>query len=178
MNDHDDTLPERPHPLFDPTQDLAPSTELELAQIRDMAANAVENLQRTAIKMQDNAAEMGRWILASLLAMNTGGAVAVISASDKVVGPLGAPIVAFAIGAALAIGTGLNGLVTAARLGPVIGDVIDRLRLSVFEGVVHAATHQRALDMMTITRQQVAISSALAAGSLASFFLGVWAALT
>lgn len=171
-------VPEKPHPLFDPTQDLAPTTPLEQAQIRDLALNAVENLQRTAIKMQDNASETGRWILASLLALNTGGAVAVLSSSKAVVGPLGPSVVAFAIGAIFAIGTGINALVTAMRMGPIITDVIERLRLSTFEGTIHAATRQRFNDMRPIITQQTLISSALTVSSLAAFGVGVALAVT
>ncbi|ASJ90263.1 hypothetical protein [Porphyrobacter sp. CACIAM 03H1] len=164
--------------LFDPHQDLAPLNELQATQIREIALNGVETLQRTAIKMQEDSSEMGRWILASLLAINTGGVVATVSASEAVVGPVGEPIVAFAIGAVLAIGTGINAMVTAVRMGPVIGDVIERLRLSVFESTIHSATRLRVLDLIPILKQQVAISSSLAAGSIAAFGAGVWSAVT
>lgn len=178
MNEPSNQVEEKLPPLFDPTQDLAPTTELEQAQIRDLALNTVENLQRTAIKMQDNASETGRWILASLLALNTGGAVAVLSSSNAVVGPLGPPVVSFAIGAVFAIGTGVNALVTAMRMGPVITDVIERLRLSAFEGTIHAATRQRFNDMRPILAQQTLISSALTASSLVAFGVGVALAVT
>lgn len=173
MNEPIEQFPDKPHPLFDPTQDLVPATPLEQAQIRDLALNAVENLQRTAIKIQDNVSETSRWILASLLALNTGGAVAVLSASKEVVGPLGPSIVAFAIGAVLAIGTGVNALVTATRVGPIISDLIERLRLSTFEGTIHAATRLRFNDMRPVITQQTLISSALTASSLIAFGVGV-----
>lgn len=178
MSEQSEVGPERLPPIFDPEQDLKPSTPLEAAQIRDIATNGVETLQRTAIKMQEDSSEMGRWILASLLAMNTGGAIGTVSASDTVIGPIGEPVVAFAIGAVFAIATGINAMVTAVRLGPVIGDVVERLRLSVFESTIHSTTRLRVLDMMPILRQQIAISASLAAGSLVAFGIGIWLAVT
>lgn len=165
-------------PLLDPTKDLIPANELQLAQVREIAVNGVENLQKTANNMQDNAASLGRWILASLLAVNSGGAVGVLANASQVQGPLGESIVAFAVGAVLAIATGLNGLLTSLRLSPVIGDVIERLRLSAIEGVIHSSTRMRARDMIPIARQQLLISSGLALGSIGAFALGVWSAVS
>lgn len=162
---------------FDPNQDLIPQNPLQEAQIRDLAQNGAENLQFTARQMQENAAAMGRWILASLLTMNTGGAVAVLSVPDKVVGPLGEPLVAFAIGAVLALATGINGLVTSLRAGPIIGDAIEALRLSVFESTIHASTKQKIRSLRPVLKQQIAISSVLAITSLGSFAMGIAFAL-
>jgi len=58
---------------LDEERDLIPANDLQAAQIREIALNGVDSLQRTASNMQDNSAAMGRWILASLLAMNSGG---------------------------------------------------------------------------------------------------------
>lgn len=178
VNEVGDAASDKLPAIFDPTQDLAPQNELQAAQIREIAINGVEILQRTAIKMQEDTSEMGRWILASLLTMNTGAAIATASASEVVVGPIGEPLVAFAFGAALAIGTGINAMVTSIRISPIIGDITERLRLSVFESTIHAATRQRLLDMMPVLKQQIGISAALAASSLLSFGTGIWLAVT
>ncbi len=177
MVDVGDDASERPPALYDPKQDLAPQNELQAAQIREIATMGANTLERTAIKMQEDSSEMGRWILASLLTLNTGAAIATASASELAVGPIGEPLVAFAIGAALAIGTGINALVTSVRLAPIIGDITERLRLSVFESTIHAATRLRVLDLLPIMKQQIAISTALAAGSLVSFGTGIWLAV-
>tara|TARA_R100000049_G_C1942392_1_gene86740 strand:+ start:130 stop:639 length:510 start_codon:yes stop_codon:yes gene_type:complete len=158
--------------------DLVPANDLQAAQIREIALNGVESLQRTAANMQEASAAMGRWILASLLAMNSGGAVAAISASDRVIGPLGPAIVAFAIGAALAVTTGLNGLVTALRAGPVLGSAIELLRLSVYESTIHVSTKNEVRKLVPILRQQLIVSSVLAAGSLGAFFVGIWCSIS
>ncbi|MDA0820344.1 MAG: hypothetical protein O3C52_05530 [Proteobacteria bacterium] len=158
--------------------DFIPANELKAAQIRDIALNGVESLQATSSNMQHNAAAMGRWILASLLAMNSGGIAAALSASDKVVGSLGTPIVALGIGAMLAVLTGVNGLITALRAGPAIGNSIELLRLSVFESAIHASTKREIKKLGPIVRQQIIISSILSAGSLAAFATGILSAVS
>lgn len=158
--------------------DLVPANDLQAAQIREIGLNGVESLQRTAVNMQDNSAAMGRWILASLLAINSGGAAAVLSASDKIVGPLGPSIVAFGIGATLAVVTGINGLVTALRSGPVLGESIELLRLSVYESTIHASTRRKLKSLAPILKQQIIVSATLAAGSLAAFCAGIFLAVT
>ncbi len=162
---------------FDPEQDLVPFNELQAAQIREIALNGVEVLQNTARQVQINSAAMSQWILASLLAMNSGGAVAILSASDKVVGSIGTPLVSFAVGAGFALATGINALITGIRVGPIIGDTIEALRISVFESKIVASTRMRVRDLMPIVRQQLIISSALAAGSMIGFGTGVASAV-
>jgi len=162
----------------DDDTDLAPANDLQAAQIREIALNGVETLQKTAANMQDNAAAMARWILASLLAMNSGGAAAVLSASDQVVGPLGTPLIAFGVGAALAVLTGINGLITGLRAGPIIGNSIELLRLSVFESTIHASTRREIKKLGPILWQQIAFSSLLSAGSLVAFATGIATAVT
>ena len=158
--------------------DLIPANDLQAAQIREIALNGVDSLQRTAANMQDNSAAMGRWILASLLTMNSGGAAAVLSASDKVVGSLGPSIVAFGIGATLALLTGINGLFTALRSGTVIGESIELLRLSVYESTIHASTRRKLKGLASILKQQILVSATLAAGSVSAFCAGIYLAVT
>jgi hypothetical protein len=158
--------------------DLIPANDLQAAQIREIALNGVDSLQRTAANMQDNSAAMGRWILASLLAMNSGGAAAVLSAPDRVVGPLGASLVAFGIGATLAVATGINGLVTALRSGPLIGESIELLRLSVYESRIHASTRRKLNSLAPIIKQQIIASATLAGGSVLAFCTGIFFAVT
>ena len=163
---------------LDEERDLIPANDLQAAQIREIALNGVDSLQRTASNMQDNSAAMGRWILASLLAMNSGGAAAVLSASDRVVGSLGPSIVAFGIGATLAVATGINGLVTALRSGPLLGEAIELLRLSVYESTIHSSTRRKLKSLAPILKQQVIISALLAGGSLLAFCAGIFLAVT
>ena len=163
---------------FDPNQDMIARNEIEAAQIRTMANGGADSLQESVRNLHQNAATTGHWILGSMLAMNSGGAVAVLSASDKVIGPLGPSLVSFAIGATLALGTGINGLVTGLRVGPILGDAIQRLRLSAFENTIHASTKQRIDEIGRILRQQIGISAAIAAGSLLSFGVGIASAVT
>ena len=165
---------------YDPTdqsQDLIPQNELQAAQIREIALNGVEVLQQTARQMQSNSATMAQWILASLLAMNSGGAVAVLSASDKVVGQLGTPLIAFSIGAGFAVATGMNGLVTGMRVAPIMTEAIELLRLSIFESRINASTRAKLGEMTPILRQQLKVSCAFAAGSIVAFASGLASAL-
>lgn len=163
---------------FDSDQDLVPLNDRQAAQIREIAINGVEALQQTARQLQENSAHMGRWILASLLAMNSGGAVGLLSASDKVVGSIGAPLIAFGVGAALAVATGINGLITGMRVGPILGDSIEKLRLSVFENTIHASTKQKIRSMGPVLTQQLIVSACLAGGSLVAFAAGLYLAVT
>lgn len=162
---------------LDDETDLVAENDLQAAQIREIAQNGVESLQQTAPNMQDNSAAMARWILASLLALNSGGAATVLSASDKVEGLLGTPIVAFGFGATLAVLTGINSLITGMPAGPVIGSAIELLRLSVFESTIHASTKRAIKSLGPILRQQIAISSVLSVGSLLAFGIGVASAV-
>lgn len=163
---------------IDDELDLIPANDLQAAQIREIAINGVESLQQTATGMQDNSAAMGRWILASLLAMNSGGAAAVLSASDQVVGPIGPSVISFSIGAVFAVLTGINGLVTGLRAGPIIGNGIELLRLSIFENTILASTKREIRSLGQILRQQMIVSGCLSAASIAAFGLGVFSAVT
>lgn len=157
--------------------DWVPENELDAAQIREIARNGVESLQQTAARMQEESAAMGRWILASLLTMNTAGAAGVLSTADKLPEPVGSSIVAFAIGAALAIATGVNGMITGVRTGPKLGASIEQLRLSIHESTIRASTQREVKSIVPIVRQQLIASSVLAASSLTAFFAGVFLAL-
>lgn len=171
-------MSDKPHPLKDPHQDLVPTNELQAAQIRDLALNAADSLQQSAVKMQDESAAMARWILASLLAMNIAGAVGTLSSSDSVVGQIGEPLVAFAMGAVFAIGTGLNGLVTGMRMGPRIGNVIEELRMGALESKVYSGTRLKVAAFGPVLRQQLFRSTSLVLGSLFSFGTGILLAVT
>lgn len=101
-----------------------------------------------------------------------------MSASDRVVGSLGPSIVAFGIGATLAVATGINGLVTALRSGPLLGEAIELLRLSVYESTIHSSTRRKLKSLAPILKQQVIISALLAGGSLLAFCAGIFLAVT
>lgn len=158
--------------------DIVPENELQEAQIRAIAQNGFQSLQKTTEAMQNNAAELGRWILASLLAINLGSAIAVISLSEKVTGSIGSSLVAFAVGAALAIATGINGLITTLLVSPHLGEATEMLMIDAMEGTLHAPTREKLAAIRPIIKRQVIVSALIATLSLGAFAVGVGLSLT
>jgi hypothetical protein len=136
-------------------------------------AQAIASLERTIERTTDTAISMGHWILASLLALNTGAGLAALSVLDKIAKPVGPPIISFSVGAVLAIMIGMNGQLTALRVGRPIGEALELLRLDAITGILSGATRQKLAAIAPIVRQQLIASSLLAAGSILSFAVGI-----
>jgi len=96
-------------------QPIIPRDNQELIVLREIMSKAIQNSTLTSEKILENASQISRWILASLVTINGGGAIAVGSASRIPTEAASHAIGAFVIGIILAVLSGLSGASAASK---------------------------------------------------------------
>jgi uncharacterized protein (DUF1810 family) len=156
----------------EPPPPIEPSNDLEREHLREGARMTAGIVLDSLQAMNKHSQNLHLWMLASLLTLNGGAAIAVASSSRLSLEEASAPLAGFLAGCVLALVTALISAISAAPIARRFGPALDHLLLASRTGVISSEAQVAVENVSKFAYRRSTIALAVGLLSLCAFSFG------
>ena len=153
-------------------EEIVPVDDEDERYIRALACRAADRLSQAGLDMQAETRTTARWLLATLVTLNAGAAIAAANSDRLSVEAIRSSVAAFATGCVLALLTGLSGIVSSMFLGGPLGAAAEAFRFDEASGRIRRASFELVTKFARRSVLLAGFSLLLGLSGIAAFAVG------